>query len=193
MVVSPSTALSLLDRLREGDAESWKRMNELYAPLMRSWLQPHHIQPADIHDLTQNAFAVVLRRLPDFEHNGRPGAFRTWLRGIIDNVLRDHRRAANRRPVADAALLDELADPESELNRRWDAEHDRYVLRGLLRLVEPEFTPATWAAFVQTALDSRPAADVATELGLTVNAVHIARSRVLARLRQEASTILDEF
>ena len=80
MVVSPSTALSLLDRLREGDAESWKRMNELYAPLMRSWLQPHHIQPADIHDLTQNAFAVVLRRLPDFQHNGRPGAFRTWLR-----------------------------------------------------------------------------------------------------------------
>jgi DNA-directed RNA polymerase specialized sigma24 family protein len=35
--------------------------------------------------------------------------------------------------------------------------------------------------------------EVAAELGLSVNAVHIARSRVLARLRQEASTILDGF
>ena len=191
MVVSPPTSLSLLDRLRRGDAAAWQRMNELYAPLMRAWLLPYGIQLADVNDLTQNAFAIVLRRLPDFQHNGRVGAFRTWLRGIIDNVLRDHRRAADRRPVVSAGLLEELADPGSELNRLWDAEHDRHVLRGLMALVEPEFAPATWAAFVRTALDGRSAAEAAEELGLSVNAVHIARSRVLARLRQEAGEVLD--
>jgi RNA polymerase sigma factor (sigma-70 family) len=188
MVVSPPTALSLLDRLCRGDAAAWRRMNELYAPLMRAWLLPRGVQLTDVNDLTQNAFAVILRRLPEFEHNGRVGAFRTWLRGIIDNVLRDHRRAAGRRPVVGDALLDELADPGSELNRRWDAEHDRHVLRGLMALVEPEFAPATWAAFVRTALEGRSAA---AELGLSVNAIHIARSRVLARLRQEAAGVLD--
>lgn len=191
MAVSPSTAHSLLDRLREGDAEAWRRLNELYLPLMRAWLRPHGVQSADVHDLTQNALAVVLRRLPDFEHNGRSGAFRTWLRGIIDNVLRDHRRAAGRRPVADDGLLAALADPHSELNRRWDAEHDRHVLRGLMELVRPEFAPLTWEAFRLTALEGQSNTEVATGLGLTTNAVRVARSRVLARLRREAAGFLD--
>jgi RNA polymerase sigma-70 factor (ECF subfamily) len=186
-----ATPLSLLDRLRAGDPDSWARMYALYTPLMRSWLRPRGLQPADVDDLTQNALAVVCRRLPEFRHNGRTGAFRTWLRGVVGNVLRDHLRAAGRRPDADAALLAELEDPASELHRWWDAEHDRYVLRGLLALAEPAFAPATWAAFVATAIDGRPAAEVAAELGQTVNAVHLARSRVLARLRREAEGFID--
>lgn len=186
-----ATPLSLLDRLRTGDPDSWARMQALYAPLMRSWLRPRGLQPADIDDLTQNALAVVFRRLPGFRHNGRTGAFRTWLRGVVGNVLRDHLRAAGRRPDAGAELLAELEDPGSELHRWWDAEHDRYVLRGLLALAEPAFSPETWAAFMGTALDGRPAADVAAELGLTLNAVHLARSRVLARLRREAEGFVD--
>jgi RNA polymerase sigma-70 factor (ECF subfamily) len=187
-----NTSLSLLARLRAGDPEAWRRMNVLYAPLLRAWLRPRGLQPADVDNLTQNALEVVVRRLPDFEHNGRPGAFRTWLRGIIGNVLRDHIRAAGRKPLGDDALLAEIEDPASELSRRWDEEHDQHVLRGLLALAEPEFAPTTWAAFVRTALDGRPAAEVAAELGLTPNAVHVARSRALARLRAEAAGFLDD-
>ncbi len=191
-MTSPSTSLSLLVRLRDGDAETWRRMNDLYAPLMHAWLRPYRIQPADVQDITQHALTIVLRRLPEFEHNGRTGAFRTWLRGIVGNVVREHRRATDRQPVADGALLAELVDPLSELNRRWDAEHDRYLLRGLMKLVEPEFAPSTWAAFVGTALEARSASDVAAELAVSVNAVHIARSRVMARLRREAEGFLDD-
>lgn len=187
-----ATPLSLLDRLRTGDPDSWTRMDALYAPLMRSWLRPRGLQPADVDDLTQNALAVVFRRLPEFRHNGRTGAFRTWLRGVVGNVLRDHLRAAGRRPDADAGLLAELEHPASELHRWWDAEHDRYVLRGLLALAQPAFAAETWAAFAATAIDGRPAAAVAAELGMTVNAVHLARSRVLARLRREAEGFVDD-
>src|SRR3954452_11640195 len=130
------TSLSLLTRLRVGDPDSWRRMVTLYTPLLRAWLRPRGLRPADADDLTQNALAVVVRRLPDFRHNGRPGAFRTWLRGIIANVLRDHLRAAGRRLSGHDARLADLDDPSSELNRRWDEEHDRHVLRGLLALAE---------------------------------------------------------
>src|SRR4051794_23054822 len=111
MIASPSTSLSLLSRLRDGDQDAWRRMNHLYRPLMQAWLRPRGLQPADIDDSTQNALAVVLRRLPEFRHNGRAGAFRTWLREIITNVLRDHVRAADRRPAGDESLLAELEDP----------------------------------------------------------------------------------
>ncbi len=192
MIASPSTSLNLLTRLREGDPEAWRRMNHLYRPLMRAWLRPRGLQPADIDDLTQNALAVVLRRLPEFRHNGRTGAFRTWLRGIVGNVLRDHLRAAERRPDGGEQLLAEVENPDSDLNRRWDEEHDRYVLRGLLELVHPEFAAATWDAFRLTTIEGRNTAEVAAELGLTPNAVRIARSRVMARLRQEAEGFIDE-
>jgi RNA polymerase sigma-70 factor, ECF subfamily len=89
MATPAATSLSLLAQLRDGDPASWDRMFGLYAPLLRGWLRPRGVQDADIDDLTQNALAVVLRRLPEFRHNGRPGAFRTWLRGVVANVLRN--------------------------------------------------------------------------------------------------------
>lgn len=191
MLLSQSTSLNLLSRLRDGDPESWRRMNHIYRPLMRAWLRPRGLQHADIDDLTQAALAVVLRRLSEFRHNGRAGAFRTWLRGIVTNVLRDHLRAADRRPAGDERLLADVEDPDSELHRRWDADHDRVVLSGLMELVRPEFLPAGWDAFRRTVLGGQNTALVAAELGLTPNAVRIARSRVLARLREEAEGFVD--
>lgn len=191
MLLSQGTSLNLLSRLREGDPESWLRMNRIYRPLMRAWLRPRGLQHADIDDLTQTALAVVLRRLPEFRHNGRPGAFRTWLRVIVTNVLHDHLRTADRRPAGDERLLADVENPDSELHRQWDADHDRIVLSGLMELVRPEFLPASWDAFRRTVLEGQNTALVAAELGLTPNAVRIARSRVLARLREEAEGFVD--
>ncbi len=191
MLLSQSTSLNLLSRLRDGDPESWRRMNHIYRPLMRVWLRPRGLQHADIDDLTQTALAVVLRRLPEFRHNGRTGAFRTWLRVIVTNVLRDHLRAADRRPGDDERLLADVEDPDSELHRRWDADHDRIVLFGLMELVRPEFLPASWDAFRRTVLEGQTTSLVAAELGLTPNAVRIARSRILARLREEAEGFVE--
>ena len=73
--------------------------------------------------------------------------------------------------------LDQLEDPASELSRRWDREHDGFVLQRLLGLIEPEFQPATWKAFRRHVIDGVPAENVAAELGLTVNAILIAKSR----------------
>ena len=52
-------------------------------------------------------------------------------------------RRANRarRDPADAAALDQLADPNSPLGQLWEQEHDDYVLRRLLELSEPKFEP----------------------------------------------------
>ena len=192
MVESPTTSLTLLDRLGAGSPDGWEQLVGLYEPLIRAWLRARGLQAADVDDLTQAALAVIVRRVPGFQHNGRVGAFRTWLRLIVGNALRDHIRTRGRRPAGGDRFLADLEDPASERSVRWDAEHDRHVLRGLMRLVEPEFAPATWAAFVRTAIDGRAAAEVAGELELTPNAVHVARCRVLARLRSEATGILDQ-
>jgi RNA polymerase sigma-70 factor (ECF subfamily) len=189
-VVSPETSLSLLDRARDrSDGDAWRRLVTLYTSLLQAWLRAAGLQPADRDDLTQRALEVLVRRLPQLVHNGRPGAFRAWLRGITVNLLREFWR---RRPApGSAAALEQLADPRASLSRWWDEQHDRHVLHGLLELARPEFTGPTWSAFCRLALDGATALEVAAELGTTVNAVLIAKSRVLARLRQEAAGLLD--
>ena len=89
------------------------------------------------------------------------------------------------------AALQQIADPDSDLNRQWDEEHDRYVLDCLLDLVEEEFEPTTLRAFRRLALDGASGAEVAQELGMSVAAVWVAKSRVLHRIRLEAEGLID--
>ncbi|HZY90171.1 MAG TPA: RNA polymerase sigma factor [Gemmataceae bacterium] len=189
------TPISLLERLRlRADAASWERLVALYTPLIRGWLGRYGLQATDVDDLTQEVMGTLLRELPRFRHDLRRGAFRRWLRTIAVNRLRTFWRGRDRRLALgqpDLDALDRLEDPDSALSRLWDEEHDRHVARRLLELIEPEFEPTTWQAFRRLVLDGQPTRDVAQALGVSANAVRIAKSRVLARFRREVEGLLD--
>jgi RNA polymerase sigma-70 factor (ECF subfamily) len=190
------TPVSLLERLRlRPDPASWQRLVDLYTPLIRDWLRRQAVQPADIDDLTQDVLGTVARELPQFHHDLRRGAFRRWLRTVTVNRLRNFWRAARLRPAVGSATVEEalaqLADSSSDLSRLWDEEHDRHVVRRLLELIEPEFEPTTWQAFRLLVLDGLPTREVAAAVGLSVNAVRIAKSRVLSRFRREIEGLVD--
>jgi RNA polymerase sigma-70 factor (ECF subfamily) len=193
----PDTPVSLLERLRlRPDAQSWQRLVDLYTPLIRDWLRRHALQGTDADDLSQEVLAVVVRELPSFRHDLRQGAFRRWLKNITINRLRTFWRSRRHHPVATGdsdfeGMLAQLEDPASGLSKQWDDEHDRHVTRRLLELIEPDFEPTTWRAFRLLMLESRSTADVAAELGITPNAVRIAKSRVLSRFRQEVEGLID--
>src|SRR5262249_2524342 len=138
----------------------------------------------------------VVRELPQFQHNRRPGAFRNWLRTILVHRLRGfwrwqqtHARAAG--DDEHVQWLDQLADSTSGLSQLWDPEHDRHGMSRLLEQIEPEVTASTWQAFRKVVVEGRDEEAVAGELGLSVNAVHIAKSRVLARLRRQAEGLIE--
>jgi RNA polymerase sigma-70 factor (ECF subfamily) len=104
--------------------------------------------------------------------------------------VHDYFRARQYRPEATGdsdflRRLDELESPDSELSRLWDRDHDEHVAARLMQRVQGDFAPATWEAFRRQVLDGQPTAGVAAALGLSVNAVLLAKSRVLKRLRQE--------
>jgi RNA polymerase sigma-70 factor (ECF subfamily) len=191
------TSHSLLERLgRKPDDASWRRLIDLYTPLLRGMLKSYHVPAEDADDLVQEVFSAVVRELPDFRHNGQRGAFRRWLRTIAVNRLRGYWRA---RQIAVRGAggndvfrrLDELEDPASAPSRQWDREHDEYVARRLLELLEPEFTPTTWTAFRRQVMDGGKPAEVARELDISTNAVLLAKSRVLRRMRQEIDGLTD--
>jgi RNA polymerase sigma-70 factor (ECF subfamily) len=191
------TSASLLQRLNDrSDSVAWQRLVDLYTPLIRSWLCRQGVSAEDADDLTQEVLGIVVREVGRFRHNGRAGAFRTWLRTITVNCLRVSWRSRRHHfPAAGspdiAAQLNQLEDPASDLSRRWDREHDEFVLQRLLDLIEPDFRPTVWRAFRRQVIDGASAETVAAELGLTVNAVLIAKSRVLSNLRRNAEGLVD--
>jgi RNA polymerase sigma-70 factor (ECF subfamily) len=190
------TRESLLFRARTGEESAWKDLMDLYRPLIIGWLNRQGVPARDLEDLSQDILLSVVKHLPTFEHSGRCGAFRSWLRTIVRNRTINYWSALDAQTQASGgsgatAALQQIADPESDLNRQWDEEHDRYVLRCLLHLVEEEFEPATLQAFRRLALDGASGAETAEELGLSVAAVYVAKSRVLQRLRQEAEGLID--
>jgi RNA polymerase sigma-70 factor (ECF subfamily) len=191
-----STRPSLLIRAQAGDEGAWEDLCELYRPLIVGWLRRQAVPGGDVDDLVQEIFLAVVRGLPSFAHSGRRGAFRCWLRTIASNYSCDYWKSPARRAAAPgndaaAAALDLLEDPDSPLNRYWDEEHDRYVLRCLLELAELEFEPTTVRAFRRVALEGASASEAAGGLGLSLATVYAARSRVLRRLRDLAEGLLD--
>ncbi len=192
-----TTSFSLLDRLQnQQDETAWQQLNDIYAPLILGWLSRQQLERSDRDDVVQDVLLVVLRRLPQFQHNRRPGAFRTWLRAISVNCLRDHWRTRRLRPLVggDTSFLEalnQLTDDNSDLSRQWDEEHDLIVTRKLLDSIRDDVEEPTWQAFEGVALQEKPAAEVATELRISIASVYQAKSRVLARLRQAAVGLLD--
>lgn len=192
------TSVSLLQLARvEPKSGAWQRLADIYSPLLHANLKRYDLQPADAEDLVQEVLLTVSRELPMFEHSGRAGAFRSWLRTILVHRLRDFWRSRNYRPAATggstwAEQLDQLADESSNASREWNLEHDRHVMSRLLEQVRPRFEAKTWEAFHRQMFDGQRADTVAAELGMPLNSVYVARSRVLSTLRREAAGLIDE-
>jgi RNA polymerase sigma-70 factor, ECF subfamily len=190
------TSVSLLGVLASAPTDGdWRRLDDLYRPLLRAWVARAGVLGSDIDDLVQEVLLVVFREVASFERRGQ-GAFRAWLRTILAHRVRNYFRGQKYLPTAtgDSEFqrgLDELESPTSSLSRLWDREHDEHVTALLMQRVQGDFNPLTWQVFRRHALEGEPAVQVAEALGLSLNSVLLAKSRVLKRMRQELAGLVE--
>jgi RNA polymerase sigma-70 factor (ECF subfamily) len=186
-----TTPSSLLERLRRSPEQAaWERFVDLYTPLLFAWAARLGLTGHDAADLVQDVFAVLVEKLPQFEYDARK-SFRAWLKTILLNHWRKQRRRPRvMHPAAGGRDLNDLAGPE-DVPELEEEEYRRHLVSRALALMRAEFQPATWRACWEFVVRGRPAAEVAAELGMTVNAVYVAKSRVLRRLRAELRHLLD--
>jgi RNA polymerase sigma-70 factor (ECF subfamily) len=190
-----ATPLSLLKRLRglprsEAAAAAWPEFLELYTPVLYQWASRLGLQPSDAGDLVQDVFVVLVGKLPEFEYDAQK-SFRAWLRTILLNRWRDReRRAAIVSQHTGHPALEQVEGPDAAADLE-EAEYRELLVRRALELMQREFKPTTWKACWEQVVCARPPAEVARELGVSVNAVYVARSRVLRRLREYLDQLLD--
>lgn len=186
---SPSgwtTSLGLMAGLRAEDSAAWERFTSLYSGLLDRWFRMDRIPVSEWADLRQEVFLAVAKGLPGFRQEPGKTSFRGWLRVIARRKWIDFLRT--RFPVADSALLDELAEASID-----EATAEQQLLfRRALELVQTDFNSDTWKAFWAMVIDGKTPAVTAKELGLTLNAVYLAKARVLRRLREEFSEFFDD-
>jgi RNA polymerase sigma-70 factor (ECF subfamily) len=185
-----TTPITLLMKLRQpGAQDAWRHFVLLYTPLLQAWARRLGLQDQDTADLLQEVFAVLVRKLPEFDYD-RDRSFRAWLRAVLVNKWREGRR---RVVVASTAGLDPLPEPQVAADDELlaEAEYRQHLVQRALQLVQGDFQPTTWQAFQECVLAGKPAAAVARALGLSVNAVYLAKSRVVQRLHQELDGLLD--
>ena len=193
-MTEPLTSLTLLTRARELDAEAWYRLVRLYYPLVYQWCRRAGMQDDDAGDVCQEVFSGLATSFDQYRPELR---FRPWLRGITANKVRMYwRRHASEqrgRGGSDAQIyLESLTGGRQGDETPTDEPAEiSAVVRRVLDFIQPEFSDETWKAFWQTAVENRSAGDVAADLGISRNAVYIAKSRVLGRLRTELAGLLD--
>jgi len=181
----------LLERLKQGEASSaWGRFVELYVPLIFYWARQHGLAAEDAADLVQDVLATLVVKLPQFEYD--PALrFRGWLQTITLNRARDwERRRRLRATTGHSSFFEKL--PQADGSDLFDAvEYRAYLVQRARNLIQSEFRPIDWDACWKYVAEGRSAEEVGRELGISANAVRIAKCRVLKRLRQEIDGLLD--
>ena len=195
MADAPLTRPSLLVRIKDlADRQAWERFVELYAPLVYGFARKRGLQEADASDLTQEVLRAVVPAAGRLEYDRRRGSFRGWLYTVTCNKFHDFIGARQRacQGSGDTAVQAVLNEQPARAEEQWEDDYRQQLFTAAGDRVRDEFEEATWQAFWQTAVEGRSARDAAAAIGISIGAVYIAKSRVLARLRQVVQELLDE-
>jgi len=159
------------ERARDGEDDALRLLYLLYADNVFGYVVAIVRDEHDAEDITSEVFARLPRALTHYRAGATP--FAAWLLRVARNAALDHLRAQRSVPLAEVHATGAVA--ESQAGERLEAlkdalaalpEDQRHVM--LLRLVA-----------------GHSPAEVAAQLGRSVDAVHALQHRARRRLREE--------
>ena len=186
-----STSESLLLRLRKAsDQQAWSKFVQLYTPILFYWARQTGLQAQDAADLVQEVLTIVFRKLPDFQYD-RDKSFRSWLKTVTINRFRQFcRRKSVSQNAVTGTILNQLP-AQSVAESTWDLSYQRSLFTSAMELLKDEFRPKTWEAVKKFVTGNQTAAEIANQTGVSVWTIYAAKSRLLARLREELNGLVE--
>jgi RNA polymerase sigma factor (sigma-70 family) len=191
---SPLTRASLLVQIRDGaNHAAWQEFVNLYGPVVYGFARKRGLQDADAADLMQDVLRSVSSAIGRLDYDRKQGTFRGWLFTISRNRIFNFLSARRIRPrgSGDSATnrLLQTEPAPSDDSDAWELEYQRRLASLAMERVKGEFQEHTWRAFWLTAVEGTAASEAAKQVGMSPGAIYVAKSRVLARLKDEVETL----
>ena len=189
----PLTAVTttfLLERLKDpNDQAVWHEFIERYRPMIVRTARRTGLNQEDAQDAAQMALMAFFTAYREGKYDREKGRLRHWLFGIARHWILNTFDKRLKRQVdvsnqADQTDFFARQPADDQLEQVWEQEWREATLRHCLDQVRTEFDPRTYQAFELFAQQGLPAQKVAEQLGVTSNAVFIAKHRILKRIRE---------
>ncbi len=194
MIGPNTTHVTLLERVAKADDDAaWTEFCERYGPLIRSFARRRHVDAAEIDDIMQDVLMILTKSMPKFEYDPAKGKFRSYLKTLVVRAV--YRKTFQKKsPVLlediEAAAAAKEDDPETEAI--WEEEWRQHHVRQAMRIIAIEYNEQDQQAFEQYAVQGIGAQEVADDLGLNVDQVYKAKSRILKRMSELIRQQVDE-
>ena len=198
------TRETMLKGMKESDPQAWQDLYDHYWHWLLGICLKTGVPYDDAQDLVQKVFIKVNEHIKDFVYDRSRGRFSGWLVTILGNLTIDYWRRQPRDVLSRAARQTTRSSTgTAPINRIAGAEKDQVTgqvlaneLNGLFQqayaILKAEVSPEHWRIFEAYAIQDRPANEVAAEAGLAVGSVYCINARLMARLRQIISRMLNE-
>lgn len=191
MASFPDTRASLILKIADvRNARAWDEFARVYQPVVYRLARRKGFQHADAEELVQEAMLAVARAVEGWVPDSQRGRFRDWLHRIARNLMINFltRRKHQVWGSGDSrlqAMLEAECNPDADVSQMFEAEYRRELFCCAAEQVRGDVTDNTWQAFWLSTVDDLPALEVAGRLRMSIGSVYIARSRVMARLREK--------
>lgn len=182
------TTSEILERLRDQDDHAvWNGLTERLRPPLVAFGRRSGLAPGEAEDAAQETLLSFMRSYRDGKYDRSKARLSSWLFGIAFRVIQEARRRAGRQQRnldprgARTNFLDGVPD-DREATRAWDEEWEKALVERCLAEVRQSVAESSYRAFDLVVRKGRDPDEVAEQLGMTRNAVYIAKHRVLKRL-----------
>jgi RNA polymerase sigma-70 factor (ECF subfamily) len=169
--------MDLLARFAAGDLNAFESLFRQYQREVFRWIVRIVRNPATAEDLTVEAFWRAHRAHARFD--AAKGNFAGWLRRIATNVAIDHLRSSR----AELPLPEDLP-AAAPLPLQEQTELRRHIHAAIAKL-----SPNVRSAVLLALVEEEPYEEIASALGISVNAVKVRVFRGVRSLRKELSRL----
>jgi len=180
-----NTRVSVIMGVRQNDPDRWREFHAIYKPMLLSYLRKQGLSDSDAHDTAQDVFLRLIQKIGSYDRTR--ARFRSWLFSVARHALIDQarRRAAGERAREGWVqhMLSNNPDDGREMERLFDQVHREKILRHAVETVRGRSSRVAWTCFEQRLFRNRSGAEIAEELGISIESVHTHTCRTLKRIR----------
>ena len=184
--MTPETSTTLLrDIAQDSQHARWSEFVARYRPMMEAYMR-ERFPSVEPDDAIQETLIALIKAFPVYHYSPEEkGSFHNYLTGILRNkalrqIDRDNRRQVNMREFADEKKIEADANSRSGGD---DSRRDIFEIALRQLLADDTVHVRTREVFRRVAVNGEKPEDVASDFGITRNAVYQMKDRLMTRLR----------